>query len=56
MLKNSQPNRELVIDCFAGGGCTSLGIEMAGLNVDIAINHDLDAIEMPRSVKKSIKL
>ncbi len=39
-------NRELVVDCFAGGGGTSLGIEMAGLNVDIAINHDVEAIIM----------
>ena len=50
MLKSSQPNRELVVDCFAGGGGTSLGIEMAGLNVDIAINHDLDAIEMHKAL------
>jgi site-specific DNA-cytosine methylase len=49
MLKSSQPNRELIVDCFAGGGGTSLGIEMAGLNVDIAINHDLDAIEMHKA-------
>lgn len=40
--------REIIIDCFAGGGGTSLGIEMAGLNVDIAINHDEDAIIMHR--------
>jgi DNA (cytosine-5)-methyltransferase 1 len=35
----------LIIDCFAGGGGASVGIEMAlGRPVDIAINHDPDAI------------
>lgn len=38
---------ELVIDCFAGGGGASVGIEMAlGRSVDIAINHDPEAIRM----------
>lgn len=38
---------ELVIDCFAGGGGTSLGIEMAlDRSPDVAINHDADAISM----------
>lgn len=37
----------LIIDCFAGGGGASVGIEMAlGRQVDIAINHDPDAILM----------
>ena len=37
-------NGELIIDAFAGGGGTSVGIEMAlGRPVDIAINHDPDA-------------
>lgn len=37
----------LVIDCFAGGGGASKGIEMA-LNrpIDIAVNHDPEAIRM----------
>lgn len=36
-----------IIDCFAGGGGASVGIEMAlGRQVDIAINHDPDAIAM----------
>lgn len=40
---------ELVIDNFAGGGGTSTGVEQAiGRPVDIAINHDTDAIEMHR--------
>lgn len=40
---------ELVIDNFAGGGGASTGIELAlGRPVDIAINHDPDAIEMHR--------
>ena len=38
---------ELIVDCFAGGGGASVGIEMAlGRQVDIAINHDPDAILM----------
>ena len=38
---------ELVIDSFAGGGGASLGIEQAlGRPVDIAINHDEEAIAM----------
>lgn len=36
---------ELVVDNFAGGGGASLGIEMGlGRAVDIAINHDADAV------------
>lgn len=39
--------RELIVDNFAGGGGASTGIEMAiGRSVDIAINHDPDAIAM----------
>lgn len=38
---------ELIIDNFAGGGGASTGIELAiGRSVDIAINHDPDAIAM----------
>ena len=38
---------ELIVDNFAGGGGTSTGIEMAtGYSVDIAINHDPEAIKM----------
>lgn len=41
--------KELVVDNFAGGGGASTGIEMAiGRSVDIAINHDPDAIAMHR--------
>lgn len=40
-------NGELVVDNFAGGGGASTGIEMAtGYSVDIAINHDPEAIRM----------
>lgn len=40
----------LIIDCFAGGGGASVGIEMAlGKQVDIAINHDPDAILMHKT-------
>lgn len=39
--------RGLIVDNFAGGGGASTGIEMAiGRCVDIAINHDPDAIAM----------
>ena len=42
--------KELIIDCFAGGGGASVGIEMAlGRPVDIAINHDPDAILMHKT-------
>lgn len=38
---------KLVVDLFAGGGGASTGIEQAiGRHVDIAINHDPDAIGM----------
>lgn len=38
---------ELIVDNFAGGGGASTGIELAtGRRVDIAINHDPDAIAM----------
>jgi DNA (cytosine-5)-methyltransferase 1 len=38
---------ELIVDNFAGGGGASTGIEMAtGYSVDIAINHDPEAIRM----------
>ncbi len=38
---------ELIVDNFAGGGGASVGIELAvGRPVDIAINHDRDAIAM----------
>lgn len=38
---------ELIVDNFAGGGGASMGIEMAtGCQVDIAINHDIDAVRM----------
>ncbi|HFV9291641.1 TPA: DNA cytosine methyltransferase [Serratia fonticola] len=39
--------RELIVDNFAGGGGASTGIELAtGRSVDIAINHDENAIAM----------
>jgi len=38
---------ELIVDNFAGGGGASVGIELAvGRPVDIAVNHDEDAIAM----------
>ncbi len=39
----------LVIDNFAGGGGASLGIERALGRLDIAINHDAEAITMHRA-------
>lgn len=41
---------DLIIDCFAGGGGASTGIELAlGREVDIAINHDPAAILMHKT-------
>ena len=41
---------EIIVDSFAGGGGASTGIEVAtGRVVDIAINHDADAILMHRT-------
>ncbi|EOD2838401.1 DNA cytosine methyltransferase [Raoultella ornithinolytica] len=41
---------ELIVDNFAGGGGASTGIEMAiGRSVDIAINHDENAVDMHRT-------
>lgn len=38
---------EIIVDNFAGGGGASTGIEMAtGRSVDIAINHDQNAVAM----------
>lgn len=44
---NTLKHGEIVVDNFAGGGGASTGMEL-GLNrhVDIAINHDKDAIDM----------
>ena len=43
-------NGELIVDNFAGGGGASTGIEMAtGISVDIAINHDPEAIKMHKA-------
>lgn len=40
-------NNEIIVDNFAGGGGASTGIEMAiGRSVDIAVNHDPNAIAM----------
>lgn len=40
-------HRELVVDLFAGGGGASTGIEQAiGRPVDVAINHDPEAISL----------
>lgn len=56
IYKNSIANNqsfvkgEIVVDNFAGGGGASTGIEMAiGRSVDIAINHDPDAIKMHKA-------
>ena len=41
---------ELIVDNFAGGGGASLGIEWGlGRGVDIAINHDREAVEMHKA-------
>lgn len=49
-------NGELIVDNFAGGGGASTGIEMAtGISVDIAINHDPEAIKMHKANHPSTK-
>ena len=41
---------EIIVDNFAGGGGASTGIELAtGRSVDIAINHDSEAIAMHKT-------
>ncbi|HIS32239.1 MAG TPA: DNA cytosine methyltransferase [Candidatus Limivivens intestinipullorum] len=48
--------REIIVDNFAGGGGASTGIEMAtGRSVDIAINHDPEAIRMHKTNHPSTK-
>lgn len=43
-------NGKLLVDNFAGGGGASTGIEIAtGRSVDIAINHDPEAIKMHKA-------
>ena len=50
ILRATLDSAELVVDCFAGGGGASTGIEAAlGRPVDIAINHDPAAIAMHRA-------
>jgi putative C-5 cytosine-specific DNA methylase len=47
---------KLIVDNFAGGGGASTGIEMAtGISVDIAINHDPEAIKMHKVNHPSTK-
>ena len=47
---------KLIVDNFAGGGGASTGIEMAtGISVDIAINHDSEAIRMHKTNHPSTK-
>ena len=49
-------NGELIIDNFAGGGGASTGIELAtGKSVDIAINHDPEAVRMHKANHPSTK-
>ena len=52
MKRNAQTSLfdEIIVDNFAGGGGASTGIELAtGRVVDIAVNHDPDAILMHRT-------
>lgn len=49
-------NGEIIVDNFAGGGGASTGIEIAtGYSVDIAINHDPEAIRMHKANHPSTK-
>ena len=48
-MKN-RAKESIIIDCFAGGGGASVGIEIAlGRTVDIAVNHDPLAILMHKT-------
>lgn len=48
---------ELLVDNFSGGGGTSTGIELAtGYSVDIAINHDPEAIRMHKANYRNISM
>ena len=50
LSKRDMINGELIVDNFAGGGGASTGIELAtGKSVDIAINHDPEAIRMHKT-------
>ncbi|MCT8978289.1 DNA cytosine methyltransferase [Clostridium sp. CX1] len=50
MIQQTSMFSEIVVDNFAGGGGASTGIEMAiGRSVDIAINHDPEAIAMHKA-------
>ncbi len=50
LQRRAEGRGEFVVDMFAGGGGTSRGIEAAlGSAVDIAINHDPDAIAIHRA-------
>ena len=47
---------KIIVDNFAGGGGASTGIAMAtGISVDIAINHDPEAIRMHKTNHPSTK-
>jgi DNA (cytosine-5)-methyltransferase 1 len=47
---STRSSEEIAVDCFAGGGGTSLGVTWAlGRPPDIAINHDASAIEMHKA-------
>ncbi len=51
-IQNNKPysENEITVDNFAGGGGASTGIETAtGKSVDIAINHDPEAIRMHKA-------
>ena len=50
LSKRDMINGELIVDNLAGGGGASTGIELAtGKSVDIAINHDPEAIRMHKA-------
>lgn len=49
MITEACTSEEIIVDCFAGGGGASLGIEMAlGRSPDLAVNHDPEALEIHR--------
>ena len=46
IARTSLEPSEMVVDLFAGGGGMSCAIEQAGFSVDVAINHNAEAIAM----------
>lgn len=44
-LRESVPDRPIAADLFSGAGGLSLGLKQAGIQVVLAVDHDLDALQ-----------